>query len=178
MNRKVKAAVLGLPTIVGVAFQASPAFAEDLDPVDESEGVTPETIPSSDDPQAGISCGRTGVLAYKYSTKVAIWTVDVFRHNSRIYVCEDNTNITDTYKDYNLCERIGPHGMTYTTNTDDWGGGHGTKEAWHRANCAVTAGATIEGIGLSYTKQSNTKVNFGMSNGGAYYNVEHYTTTP
>ncbi len=55
----------------------------------------------------------------------------------------------------------------------------GTKSAFGTAECAVSIGGSFHGVGLKYTKQSNTEHSFEMqSSGDVYYRVKHWTTTP
>ena len=115
---------------------------------------------------------------WKYSTSVGPFTVDVFRHTIRTYLCEDNVNITRVESQQNDCQKYA-WGVAYALSPGFSKGGVGTKSAWGTSTCRVQIGGTLGGVGLQYSKQSNQKHTFNMqSNGSATVVKDHWTTQP
>lgn len=179
--------MLCLPSALSIAYPGFAAADEDPDlPPDESEPTDIIVTEGGDsgigeDSPDGTTCGYSS-NAWKYSTSVLSFNVDVFRHSVRTWACENDANITSIYNEYNECERIGPHGLLYTTSVSTNSGGVGTKSAWRRSTCRVNVGGTIDAgpisVDFQYSKQSNAKATFTMNGSGATVAWSHTTTTP
>lgn len=126
--------------------------------------------------QAAASCGYA-TSSYTYSTSVAWWTVDIFKHANRTDACRNGSDITSVWKGYNNCDKYA-WGLLY-------GGGDAYEfspvnqpVATGTATCWKQVGGSIAGVSLQYKKQSNTQHRFTSSGGVLYVGKSHWTTTP
>jgi hypothetical protein len=152
-------------------------------PVDSEQAQTDSTstvtTPVASSDRTISQCGSYS-SSYKYSTKVLVFTVDVFRHANTTGACENNAVLTHIYEVDNTCTKYA-WGVTYMLHdTYKFGPNQtpGTKSAFGTATCAVSVGGEIHGIGIKYTKQSNTRHTFQMRGSGAVVEESHWTTTP
>lgn len=185
MKNAGKYATTALGGVALMGALASPAGAQDPDPIDTIDStdqrVTATTVAPSLQAEGAaakaLQCGSAYDF-HKYSTTVAFWTVDVFRHAIRTNGCEDNVNITRIESYQNDCQKYG-WGIAYMLRPGFSKGGVGTKSAWGLSTCRVSIGGEIGGVGLQYNKQSNQRHTFNMqSNGNASVAKSHWTTTP
>ncbi|MCU1453029.1 MAG: hypothetical protein JWN46_1175 [Acidimicrobiales bacterium] len=155
---------------------APPPRTDSVTGLGERTSVTTPSAPSPDATDRAIRCGSAADL-YKYSTRVAFWTVDVFRHANRTYACEDGNVITQIYEGQNDCQKYA-WGLTYFSRKAYHFSPTHLHAAFGLAECSMSVGGQISHIGVIYTKQSNTKHTFIMRGGGAVVSKEHWTTTP
>ena len=186
-TRRTVAAALGGAVALGtpLAAGAQEVPREDTSVPLTDEGTTATTVVPGATRNGGAmtngarSCGSAS-SSYKYSTKVVWTTVDVFRHANTTGVCEDDVVITNVYEIRNDCSKYA-WGITYFSHRAYRFGPNqtpGTKSAFGTAECAMSIGGEIGGVGLKYTKQSNTQHTFEMQGSGAIVRKSHWTTTP
>jgi hypothetical protein len=191
IRRAAAASLLGVlgPTLHALPASAAPATdpttttATAPVPVDIEQSQLDQapttTTPVATSDRSISQCG-TYRSSYKYSTKVLWWTVDVFRHANTTGACENDAVITHIYEVDNTCTKYA-WGVTYMLKAGYRFGPDatpGTKSAFGTATCAVSIGGEIGGVGVKYTKQSNTRHTFEMQGTGAVVHPEHWTTTP
>jgi hypothetical protein len=127
--------------------------------------------------EAASKCGYTTSF-YKYSTTLLFVTVDVFKHGNRTDACGAvGGNFSAVWAGYNNCEKYG-WGVAYLTKPGYTFSPTGYTSISGTATCRVSIGGSIGGVGLTYSKQSNTKHRFYWSGTTMMVGKSHWTTTP
>jgi hypothetical protein len=177
---------LAAATVFGsalAALPALPAYGAEVPVVvniDDPGVQTAGAEPLAPLPTRAVSQCGSASSSYKYSTTVLVWTLDVFRHSNTTGACENDAVLTHVYEIDNTCTKYAWGVIHFLNKNYRFGPNQtpGTKSAFGTAECAISVGGQFHGVGVKYTKQSNTRHDFSMHGTSARYTTNHWTTTP